>query len=108
MVHLIGMSKLRLTVAAAIISVLATVIVFSVGTLNIALGQGLIQQPPSSSTLTPAQRAMCDPNNPNLKFVNTTESHICGLPKSPSPNSTATAQFPTPTTPSAPRPPTAP
>jgi len=96
------MSKLRLTVAAAIISVLAMSIVFSVSSLNIALGQGLIKQPPSSSTLTPAQRAMCDPNNPKLAFVNTTESHICGLPKSPSPNSTATAQLPTPTTPSGP------
>jgi hypothetical protein len=51
---------------------------------------------------------MCDPNNPSLKFVNTTESHICGIPKSPSPNSTATSQLPTPTTPSVPESPTAP
>jgi hypothetical protein len=25
---------------------------------------------------------MCDPDNPKLKFVNTTESNVCGLPKS--------------------------
>jgi hypothetical protein len=24
---------------------------------------------------------MCDPNNPKLKFVNGTESEICGIPK---------------------------
>jgi hypothetical protein len=25
---------------------------------------------------------MCDPNNPKLEFVNSTESEVCGLPKS--------------------------
>jgi hypothetical protein len=25
---------------------------------------------------------MCDPNNPKLAFVNSTESEVCGLPKS--------------------------
>lgn len=34
-----------------------------------------------TSSLTPQQKAaMCDPNNPKLNFVNTTESHICGIP----------------------------
>src|ERR671929_2069209 len=33
-------------------------------------------------TLTPQQVAViCDPNNPKLNFVNTTESKICGIPK---------------------------
>lgn len=31
----------------------------------------------------PGQNPMCDPNNPKLKFVNTTESHVCGIPKTP-------------------------
>jgi hypothetical protein len=63
-------------------------IAFEFSTSNMALGQGTV---PQSSTLTPAQRAMCDPNNPNLAFVNTTESKICGLPKSiPSSNATTT------------------
>ena len=32
--------------------------------------------------LTAEQKAaMCDPNNPKLKFVNGTESRICGIPK---------------------------
>jgi hypothetical protein len=34
--------------------------------------------------LTPEQKAaMCAPNNPRLKFVNSTESEICGIPKTP-------------------------
>ncbi len=37
----------------------------------------------AASSLTPQQRAaMCDPNNPKLNFVNSTESKACGLPKS--------------------------
>jgi len=32
---------------------------------------------------TSGQNPMCDPNNPKLKFVNTTESHVCGIPKIP-------------------------
>jgi hypothetical protein len=37
----------------------------------------------TASSLTPEQRAaMCDPNNPKLNFVNSTESKTCGLPKS--------------------------
>jgi hypothetical protein len=68
-------------------------------TLNMALGQGTA--PPQSSTLTPAERAMCDPNNPGLAFVNTTESKICGLPKS-TPSSNATTTTPPTTTSSSP------
>jgi hypothetical protein len=33
-------------------------------------------------TLTPQQvAAICNPNNPKLNFVNTTESKLCGIPK---------------------------
>jgi hypothetical protein len=80
-------------VTMALITAILGVAVYSsialeFSTLNMALGQGTV---PQSSTLTPAQRAMCDPNNPSLAFVNTTESKICGLPKStPSSNATTT------------------
>jgi hypothetical protein len=38
----------------------------------------------TSSLLTPQQKAaICDPNNPKLNFVNTTESKICGIPTTP-------------------------
>ena len=43
------------------------------GNFGIAQGQG---------NLTAEQKAaMCNPNNPKLKFVNGTESKICGIPK---------------------------
>ena len=49
---------------------------------NNAQGQG---------NLTAEQKAaMCNPSNPKLKFVNTTESHICGIPKTPT-NATTSA-----------------
>ena len=36
----------------------------------------------TAASLTPQQRAtICDPSNPKLNFVNTTESKICGIPK---------------------------
>jgi hypothetical protein len=43
------------------------------GNFGIAQGQG--------NLTTEQKAAMCDPNNPKLNFVNTTESHICGIPK---------------------------
>jgi hypothetical protein len=95
-------------VTAVLVVFTATIIVLTFGTLNVAQGQAG-GGGGGNITLTPAQKAaMCDPNNPSLKFVNTTESHICGIPKSPSPNSTATSQLPTPTSPSVPASPTAP
>jgi hypothetical protein len=45
--------------------------------------------------MTPEQKAaMCDPNNPlsMLKSVNTTESKICSIPKTQSPNVTTTLE----------------
>jgi hypothetical protein len=95
-------------VTAVLVVFTAIIVVLAFGTLNVAQGQAG-GGGGGNITLTPAQKAaMCDPNNPSLKFVNTTESHICGIPKSPSPNSTATSQLPTPTSPSVPASPTAP
>jgi hypothetical protein len=46
-------------------------------------------------TLTPEQvAAICDPNNPKLNFVNTTESKLCGIPKTIQ-NTTSTANITT-------------
>ncbi|MFL6433390.1 MAG: hypothetical protein ACJ71O_06640 [Nitrososphaeraceae archaeon] len=40
----------------------------------------------SSTTISPELKAkMCDPSNPSLKVVNTTESTICGIPKTVKP-----------------------
>ena len=52
----------------------------------------------TSSLLTPEQKAaICDPNNPKLNFVNTTESKICGIPTTPT-NTTSAATANTTTT----------
>ncbi len=65
---------------------------------------------PSKQQITPEQKAkMCSPGSPNLKFVNTTESQICGVPPSqkttpaasptsPASPANATRVLPTPTT----------
>jgi hypothetical protein len=38
---------------------------------------------PITTAVSPGEKLqMCDPDNPKLKFVNTTESNVCGLPKS--------------------------
>jgi hypothetical protein len=42
----------------------------------------------STTTISPELKAkICDPSNPSLKVVNTTESHICGIPKTIKPPS---------------------
>ncbi len=43
---------------------------------------------PSTTTISPELKAkMCDPNNPSLKVVNTTEARICGIQKTVKPPS---------------------
>ena len=46
--------------------------------------------------ISPEEKAkMCNPDNPSLNFVNSTESEICGIPAStPSSNSTSSSSSP--------------
>src|SRR5919202_5950946 len=55
-------------------------------------GIGIAQvQVNSTSSLTPQQKAaMCNPNNPKINFVNSSESEICGIPPTPTNMSTTT------------------
>ena len=93
---------LRTEACLGIIGVLAvftaTILVF-VGVANIGTAQGQTgaaddtssssSSPSSSSSLTPEQKtAICDPNSPTAKLnpVNTTESKICGIPKTVRPS----------------------
>ncbi len=49
----------------------------------ITTNQVKAQQGQDSHGLTPEQvKQFCRPDNPRLNFVNSTESEICGLPKS--------------------------
>jgi hypothetical protein len=57
------------------------------GNSGIARGQGTNV----TSSLTPEQKAaMCDHSNPKLKFVNSTESKICGIPPTSTNTTTGT------------------
>ena len=54
---------------------------------NVGIAQG--QANNATSTLTPQQRAViCSPTD---KFVNDTESAICGIPATPTPRNTTTS-----------------
>src|ERR1044072_6501326 len=89
---------LRTEAPISIISVFAVVtatIIMFIGVANFGTAQGQAtaaddnssSSSSSSSSLTPEQRAaMCDPNSPSLKVVNTTESRICGIPKTVQPS----------------------
>jgi hypothetical protein len=75
--------SITIILAAYILSVALT----EFGNSRIAQGQA---NNITSSSLTPEQKAtMCNPNNPKLNFVNSTESKICGIPPTPT-NTTTT------------------
>ena len=59
---------------------------------------------PSNTTISPEIKAkMCNPGNPSLKVVNTTEARICGIPKTVGPSlASSVAPPPKPTTSSPP------
>jgi hypothetical protein len=79
--------------SATIIIAASIVLVISItefGNVSVAYDQGSNSTSSSLPPLTPQQKAaMCNPNNPKLKFVNSTESKICGIP-STSTNTTTT------------------
>ena len=67
-----------------IAALVTTIIITGIETFNVTHAQ----------LLTPKQKAaFCNPNNPKLKFVNSTESKICGIPATPknAPNATTTS-----------------
>ena len=66
-----SMRKRILIIAIITAAVTTTVIITGIETFNVTHAQ----------LLTPQQKAaFCNPNNPKLKFVNSTESKICGIP----------------------------
>jgi len=66
----------------------AVTIVPLTGFENLGIAQGQVN---STFSLTPQQKAaMCNPNNPKLNFVNSTESEVCGLPSTPTNKTTTT------------------
>src|SRR5919198_1623900 len=72
-------------IIALIIMLAATIVVTLTQFGNFGIAQGQV----NITSLTPEQKdAICNPNNPssNLKPVNTTESKICGIPKTVKPH----------------------
>ena len=75
----------RICIIAVLIAAFATtVIITGIETFNIGHAQ----------LVTPQQKAaFCTPNNTKLKFVNSTESKICGIPATPK-NATNATRIP--------------
>jgi len=101
----------------ALFSVLCGVLVFGIWSNIQANAQQpsssprSLSPPPSSRSITisPEVKAiMCAPGSPSLKVVNTTEAHICGVPKTIKSNTTtAAAAIPSTSTTAVSSPPTA-
>jgi hypothetical protein len=76
------MLRVQVCVSSVVIfTVFTATIIILTGFLNFGIAQGQVN---NTTSLTPEQQAaICDPNNPSSKldFVNTTESRICGIPK---------------------------
>ena len=79
-----SMRKRILIIAIITAAVTTTVIITGIETFNVTHAQ----------LLTPQQKAaFCNPNNPRHKFVNSTESKICGIPETPK-NATNATRIP--------------
>lgn len=71
----------RSTVIKLAVALAITVIIAQIETVSISQAQQMSAE---------QKKAFCNPNNPRLKFVNSTESKICGIPATPSPSANAT------------------
>jgi hypothetical protein len=82
----------------AVFSVLVGILLFGIWSNTYVYAQQssspTLSSPTGSSLSKPLlqelKAKMCDPSNPSLKVVNTTESHICGIPKTLKPSLSAT------------------
>ncbi|MFL6401153.1 MAG: hypothetical protein ACJ72J_16450, partial [Nitrososphaeraceae archaeon] len=91
----------------ALFSVLVGILLFGIWSNTHVFAQQLpLSSPPaagsSNSLSTPTISAelkskICDPSNPSLKVVNTTEARICGIPKTVKPPLVSSSATPPPT-----------
>lgn len=79
----ISRSIIRMASSSSSLFTIVVVIVVVVVASSVLLEIGIINVSYAQVAAKPGQNPMCDPNNPKLKFVNTTESHVCGIPKTP-------------------------
>jgi hypothetical protein len=100
------MSK-RVSFTAIVVALIVASAVLEIGIIDGSQAQVLQKTAPTNSIISPQEKSkLCDPNNPKLGFVNTTESHICGIPKSvknvtaaATPTSSTTSMPPQPSSP---------
>ncbi len=92
------MSKDEWSLCVISIAMILSALIITLTEFNkVGIAQG---QSNTTSSLTPQQKAaMCDPSNPKLNFVNSTESKLCGIPKTVKSNMSNTTTT-GPTTPS--------
>jgi hypothetical protein len=91
-------------ITIAVIFAATAVTLAKLGNSAIAQGEGNLTI--RNQTLTPQQEAaICNPNNPKLNFVNTTESRICGIPKTIQNTTASTSNMTTGAPSSLPQPP---
>ena len=92
-VRSVGMTLLAVVVIAAAAAAVSAMLEIRI--INMSHAQ--VRQSATNTTISPALKSkICYPGNPKLAFVNTTESNICGLPKSIK-NVTTTTSTPKPT-----------
>jgi hypothetical protein len=88
--EMIGLHNMYLTIIYITIILAASMVLVTLpefGNSAIAQGQGSNMTSPS---LTPEQKAaMCDPND---KFINDTESSVCGIPPTPTNTMTTSSE----------------
>lgn len=94
--EMIGLHNMYLTIISITIILAASMVSVTFPEFRnsaIAQGQGSNMTSPS---LTPEQKAaMCDPND---KFVNDTESSVCGIPPTPTNTTTTSSEVANTTT----------
>jgi hypothetical protein len=82
----LGIMSTTMIIAASIVLVTS---ITEFGNVSVAFGQGSNSTSSLPSLTLQQKAAICNPNNPKLNFVNSTESKICGIP-STSTNTTTT------------------
>ena len=85
--------------AIIITAAAAASMILESGIINVSYAQ-LLQRSPStgSEITTPGQNPVCDPTD---RHVNTRESHVCGIPKTPSATGAVAAESPSSISPGA-------
>ena len=77
----------HISLTLAFFSILVSILLSAIWSHANVYAQQISSSSSGPSTLSSELKAkMCDPNNPSLKVVNTTESNVCGIPKTVKPS----------------------